>query len=230
MDKVNIVISSILGLVLIACSENNFEGEYIAKPAESKFGKMAENLAGRQKLSFHANGKVSFFMGERKLVVLKYEKNGDKITVFKTDDQTQTYTLEDDGGLFGGGSEFVKVSSNATDMDVREQSNSKTTSKDSTENLNLHTIKGSYVSKPDPNFNPEYATVTRLLFQSNNKLKVSVKYYDTGEFREQELSLNYNINGDKITSIAENGNELILSIQDDGSLLDSENTEFIKQE
>jgi hypothetical protein len=212
----NVIIIKLCCFFLIAaCSNDEFEGEYISKAGETTSEKLAENFLGRQKLSFRVDGKVTIYMGDRKLGVLKYEKNGDEITVFKADNAAQIYTLEDDGSLFGGGFEFVKVNKIIIEQDSVAQPSDKI-------------ILGNYISKPDPAFNPEYATVTKLFFEPDNKVKLSMKFYDTGEFRENELILNYKINGDKITSVAENGTTLILTIRADGSLFDGVKTEFFR--
>ena len=215
MNKLNTVIINILCITIFACGNNKLEGEYVSKPAETEGEKLVSNLFGKQKLSFRLDGKVTVFIGDHKLGIFKYEKDGDEITLFRQGNITEIYTLEDDGSLFGGGAEYVKSIETAEEDVISKFS---------------HDIIGAnYVSKPDPAFNPEYATVAKLFFESEDEMKLSMKFYDTGEFKENELMFKYEVNGDKITSNAENGITLVLKIREDGSLIDDNQTEFIKR-
>lgn len=214
MNKLNTVIINILCITIFACGNNKLEGEYVSKPAETEGEKLVSNLFGKQKLSFRPDGKVTVFIGDHKLGIFKYEKDGDEITLFKQGNTTEIFTLEDDGSLFGGGAEYVKVS--------------KTTEEEVTIKSSHDIIGANYVSKPDPAYNTEYATVAKLFFESENEMKLSMKFYDTGEFRENELTFKYEVNGDKITSNADNGATLVLTIREDGSLIDGGKTEFIR--
>ncbi|MFT6284638.1 MAG: hypothetical protein ACI84K_001969 [Pseudohongiellaceae bacterium] len=215
MNKLNIVIIGIFCIAIIACGNNKFEGEYVSKPADTQTEKLATRFFGKQKLSFRADGKVVVFLGDHKLGTFKYEKDGDEITLFKLGNTTEIFTLEDDGSLLGGGVEYIK--------------SSKTAEEDVTSKFSHDIIGENYVSKPDPAFNPEYATVAKLFFESENEMKLSMKFYDTGKFRENELMFKYEVNGDKITSNADNGVSLVLTIREDGSLIDANKTEFIKE-
>jgi hypothetical protein len=216
MNKLNTVIISIFCIAIIACGNNKLVGEYVSRPAETESEKLASALFGKQTLSFRADGKVEVFLGDRKLGIFKYEKDGDEITLFKPDNTTEIFTLEDDGSLFGGGVEYVK--------------RSKTVEEDVTGKFPHDIIGANYVSKPDPAMNPEYATVAKLFFESEDEVKLSMKFYDTGEFKENELMFKYKVDGDKITSNADNGITLVLTIREDGSLIDSDKTEFFKRD
>ena len=215
MNQLNTVIISIFCITIMACGNNKLEGEYVSKPAETQSEKLVASLFGKQTLSFRADGKVVVLLGDHQLGIFKYERDGDEITLFKPGNTTEIFTLEDDGSLLGGGVEYVK--------------SSKTAEKDVTSKFSHDIIGANYVSKPDPAFNPEYATVAKLFFESEDEMKLSMKFYDTGEFKENELMFKYKVNGDKITSNADNGITLVLTIREDGSLIDGDKTEFIRR-
>lgn len=160
----------------------------------------------QQNMSFTKDGKVKIFVDGNPRGIFIYEKDGDKIKVFGANGITYIFTVEKDGGLFGDGLEFVKIIKKI--------------------------IRGNYVSKPDPDFNPEYAPVYKLFFGSDGKVKAFYKYYDLGKFIEEENILKYKIDGDNITLFIENGTTQIVTIRENGNLLfyDDGNIEFIKQE
>lgn len=161
------------------------------------------------------DGKVVVFLGNHKLGTFKYEKDGDEITLFKLGNTTEIFTLKYDGSLLGGGVENVK--------------SSKTAEEDGTGEFSHDIIGSNYVSKPDPAFNPEYATVANLFFASKDEMKLSMKFYDTGEFKQNELTFKYKVYGDKITSNTDNSIMLELTIRKDGSLIDGEDIDFFKR-
>jgi len=101
--KKTIIILAIL--FLAACGSETFEGDYATKSSgDNPFTGMI-----KQKLSFSKDGKVRVFLMGNQVVILKYGKDGDEITLFKGDDTTQILTMEKDGSLFGGGTEFIKI-------------------------------------------------------------------------------------------------------------------------
>jgi len=114
-------------------------------------------------------------------------------------------------------------------MEATDESSSKLSESNPVDKASLNITGMNYVSKPDPNFKPEYASTMKLFFESDEKVKLSFRYYDTGKFRENEDILSYKIDGDIITLATKNGGSVILTIRGDGSLFnDVDKTEFIK--
>ncbi len=102
MKKIIIILVTLL---LASCGTETMEGDYVSKSSGDN------PLSGitQEKLSFSKDGKLRVFMGGRQIGIVKYEKDGDEITVSKGDGTTQILTVEEDGSLFGGGKEFVKL-------------------------------------------------------------------------------------------------------------------------
>lgn len=231
MINLRVVVISLLCVVLTACGDDDFEGEYVSKTTETEGSKAVEKIFGnllQQKLVFRLDGKVSVSIGGRQIGVLKYEKDGDEITLLKTDSTTEVFSVEEDGSLLGNGVEYIKSSGKEQEGNLSEKVSGEIIKEDSAGKHNSNIIGKKYVSKPDPDFNPEYAPVIKLFFGSDGKVKLTQRSYDTGAFREDELVLSYKIDDDKVTSIAENGYTLTLTIRKDGSLFDGVKTEFIE--
>ena len=105
MRKIIIIIAA---LFITACGSETFEGGYVSK--SSSDNPIAALF--QQKLSFRSDGKVSVYVSGQQIGIFKYEKNGDEITLFRGDGTTQILTIEDDGSLFGGGQELVRLEEN----------------------------------------------------------------------------------------------------------------------
>lgn len=221
MKIFNTIIATVFCLALFACGSDDFEGDYVSKiDGDNPFANMM-----KQKLSFQPNGKVSVFLGKNKVGVFKYEKNGDEIALLTGDGTEKILTIEDDGSLFGGGAEYIKVSSNAADGDSGDES--KAIEEGTADKLSSNIIGKSYVSKPNPAENPEYASTVKLLFGADGQVKISLKHYDTGAFRENEQVFQYEIDDDKITMLIEDGSTQTITIRENGGLLDDGNNEYI---
>lgn len=123
----------------------------------------------------------------------------------------------------------IKSLKKPKNMEAPDESSSKLSETDPADKFSPNITGRNYVSKPDPNFKPEYASTMKLFFESDEKVKLSVRYYDTGEFRENEDLLSYKIDGDIITLTTKNGDLVILTIREDDSLFNEvDKTEFIK--
>ncbi len=123
----------------------------------------------------------------------------------------------------------IKSLKKSKNIEAPDESISEVSETDPADKSSPNITGRNYVSKPDPDFKPEYASTMKLFFESDEKVKLSFRYYDTGEFRENEDILSYKIGGDIITLTTENGDLVILTIREDGSLFnDVDKTEFIK--
>ena len=123
----------------------------------------------------------------------------------------------------------IKSLKKSKNMEAPDESSSKVSETIPADKFSPNITGRNYVSKPDPSFKPEYASTMKLFFESDEKVKLSVKYYDTGEFRENEDILSYKIDGDNITLTTKNGDLVRLTIREDGNLFnDVDKTEFIK--
>ena len=121
----------------------------------------------------------------------------------------------------------IKSLKKSKNMEAPDESSSKVSEADPADKSSPNITGRNYVFT-DPNFKPEYASTMKLFFESDEKVKLSFRYYDTGEFRENEDILSYKIDGDIITLTMENGDLVILTIRKDGSLFnDVDKTEFI---
>lgn len=102
MKKIIIILVTLL---LASCGTETMEGDYVSK--SSGDNPLSELM--KVKLSFSEDSKVRLFMSGRQVGIIKYEKDGDEITLFKGDGTTQILTVEESGDLMGMGQEFVKL-------------------------------------------------------------------------------------------------------------------------
>lgn len=75
---------------LVACSEGGFEGDY-------------EAAGGMQEFNFKPDGYMVQSLNGNKVAEFKFEKDGDEIRVYMSDDAAQTFTLQESGEIVGPG-------------------------------------------------------------------------------------------------------------------------------
>jgi len=88
MKTMKLTFVTTLFMFLVACGSGGFEGKY-------------EFAAGMQEFNFKSDGHMVQSMGGNKVAEFKFEKDGDEIKVYMSDNAAQIYTLQENGELIG---------------------------------------------------------------------------------------------------------------------------------
>jgi hypothetical protein len=99
--------SVFLIVILTACSDSTFEGKFTA-------------AAGTHEFHFKPDGYVTQAIFGNEVAEYRFEKDGNKIRVYTTDNDAQTFTLKEDGSLVGPGGKLTPVKSEANIVDIPE--------------------------------------------------------------------------------------------------------------